>query len=87
MIEIDHPATQRWNQQLLQQRGIDSPPELGFLVVDFERTELEDAWIDRDQPEFISWLGTTYYLSRAGIERTLRELARRTAPGSQLVLD
>jgi len=87
VIEIDHPATQHWKQRLLQQRGIDPPPELSFMPVDFEQTSLAEAWSDSEQADFISWLGTTYYLSRAGLENTLHRLAERTAPGSQLVLD
>lgn len=87
VLEIDHPATQRWKQQLLQQRGLPPPPELEFQAVDFERTTLTDAWIDSAQPDFISWLGVTYYLTRPGFESTLRMLAERTAPGSELVLD
>lgn len=87
VIEIDHPATQRWKQRLLQQRDITVPPELRFLAVDFESTSLEEVWIASDQPDFISWLGTTYYLSREGLHSTLRGLATLTAPGSQLVCD
>jgi methyltransferase (TIGR00027 family) len=87
VVEIDHPATQRWKQQLLRKRGIELPPELRFLAVDFERTSLDDAWISSQQPDFISWLGTTYYLSGAGIKSTLCTLAQSCAPASQLVLD
>ncbi|MEM1436328.1 MAG: SAM-dependent methyltransferase [Pseudomonadota bacterium] len=87
VVEVDHPATQAWKQRLLLQRGIASPPELSFVPVDFEKTRLEDAWVDSAQPDFLSWLGTTYYLSRAGIRSTLETLAERTTSGSQLVLD
>lgn len=87
VLEIDHPATQRWKQQLLRKRAITQPPTLTFQPVDFERSSLADLWIDNDAPDFISWLGTTYYLSREGIVHTLETLATRTRPGSQLVLD
>jgi methyltransferase (TIGR00027 family) len=87
VIEIDHPATQRWKQRLLQQRGINAPAELRFLAVDFEHTSLEETWIAGNNPDFISWLGTTYYLSREGLQNTLRALAELTVPGSQLVCD
>ncbi len=87
VIEIDHPATQRWKQRLLQQRGVTAPPELRFLAVDFEDTSLEEVWTASDKPDFISWLGTTYYLSHEGLHSTLRALAELTASGSQLVCD
>jgi len=87
VLEIDHPATQRWKQQLLRRSGIAPPPTLTFLPVDFERSSLREQWIRNPEPDFISWLGTTYYLSRDGIADTLKTLAEGTEPGSQLVLD
>ena len=87
VIEIDHPATQRWKRQLLAERGIAEPSELTFLPVNFEEEALADLWIDSATPDFGSWLGTTYYLTREAIAATLTTLAERTQPGSQLVLD
>lgn len=87
VLEIDHPLTQRWKQTLIQQRGLATPPELTFLPVDFERTSLADVWPDAAEPDFISWLGTTYYLSEEGIRSTLQTLRERTAAGTELVLD
>ena len=87
VVEIDHPATQQWKRQLLGQRNIDEPPELAFLPVNFEEESLADVWIDSTTPDCISWLGTTYYLTRDAISATLTTLAQRTQPGSQLVLD
>ncbi len=87
VLEIDHPATQRWKRQLLARRGIAEPAVLDWLAVDFERSTLEAAWIDAPGPELVAWLGTTYYLTRAALERTLAVLAERTKAGSGLVLD
>jgi methyltransferase (TIGR00027 family) len=87
VLEIDHPATQRWKRRLLRQKGFTVPSELQFLAVDFEQTALPEVWIHSDQPDFISWLGTTYYLSLESLLGTLRAMAGLTAPGSQLVLD
>ncbi len=87
ILEIDHPATQRWKKKLLAQNGITLPPTLTLLPVDFERSSLRDKWIRNNAPDFISWLGTTYYLSHVGITNTLETLAECTASGSQLVLD
>jgi methyltransferase (TIGR00027 family) len=87
VVEIDHPATQRWKQTLMRQRGLAVPSELTFLPVDFERATLADVWPDAAEPDFISWLGTTYYLSRESIRTTLETLRERTVSGTELVLD
>lgn len=87
VLEIDHPATQRWKQDLLQTRGIDLPPELDFLPLDLETVPLGDVWPVRPTPDFVSWLGATYYLSRDAIRNTLATLAACTAPGSRMVFD
>jgi methyltransferase (TIGR00027 family) len=87
VLEIDHPATQRWKRELLAERSIDEPGELSFLPVNFEEEALTEVWVDGATPDFASWLGTTYYLTREAISDTLTTLAERTQPGSQLVLD
>lgn len=87
VVEIDHPATQRWKQRLLLRCGITLPEKFTFLPVDFEQDRLDERWIENKQPDFVSWLGTTYYLSREAITETLRVLATRTQDQSQLVLD
>jgi len=87
VLEIDHPATQRWKQDLLRDRGMDLPPELDFLPLDFETVQLSDVWPVRPAPDFVSWLGATYYLSRDAIRNTLAALAACTAPGSRIVFD
>ena len=87
VIEIDHPATQEWKRATLIDNGQTKPPALTYRSVDFERMPLEGALDDFDSPQFISWLGTTYYLTRSAIATTLSELSEHSAPGSELVLD
>ena len=87
VLEIDHPATQGWKRELLHARGIDRPAGLTFLPVDFETVSLADVWPACESPDFVSWLGATYYLTRDAIASTLETLATCTAPGSRLVLD
>lgn len=86
VLEIDHPNTQAWKRERVQALR-SSVPQLRYLPVDFERQSLDDALPEHPEPQFISWLGTTYYLSRAAITATLTQLARRSVPGSRLVLD
>lgn len=87
VLEIDHPATQGWKRELLRTRGLDVPAELAFLPIDFETESLAGAWPTRPAPDFVSWLGATYYLTRDAIAGTLETLTAATAPGSRLVLD
>ncbi|MEZ5556926.1 MAG: class I SAM-dependent methyltransferase [Pseudomonadales bacterium] len=87
VLEIDHPATQRWKRQLLHERGLPEPDTLTFVPVDFERDRLDEHWPACTGPEVISWLGVSYYLSRDAIHATLSSLSRCTPAGSRLVLD
>jgi len=87
VVEIDHPATQNWKRALLGRSGLSIPAQLSFLPVDFEKTALRSVWVDEGSIDFISWLGTTYYLTRDSIRSTLTALAQLTRSGTQLVLD
>ena len=87
VVEIDHPATQAWKRTLVDARGRPPPANLTYLSIDFERESLDERWIANPAPDFVSWLGSTYYLSREAIESTLTTLRRRTESGTRLVLD
>lgn len=87
VFEVDHPATQAWKRA-----RIEAPPEnLVFVPLDFERTTLADALtataFDAALSTFVSWLGTTYYLTRDTIANTLRGVRERSPGGTRLVLD
>lgn len=87
VVEIDHPATQRWKRDRLQKLGWQTPQQLTFLPVDFEQQSLDAAMDPATSPQVISWLGTTYYLQPASVAATLTTLAQRSPPGTRLVLD
>jgi hypothetical protein len=61
-----------------------------ILPVDFERETLADGLIaggvSSEPKSFLSWLGVTQYLTRDGLQNTLREIVSATAPGSELVI-
>ena len=87
VFEVDHPATQAWKRAM-----IEGPPKnLLFVPLDFERTTLAEALtateFDVEQSTFVSWLGTTYYLTRDAIAETLRGVRERTPAGTRLVID
>lgn len=87
VLEIDHPTTQGWKQDLIASAKLGVPENLSFLPINFESQSLGDIWQSSDAPDFISWLGVTYYLTRDTISATLKTLAQITQPGTQLVFD
>lgn len=86
VVEVDHPATQAWKRRWLTDNGL-TTGGVEYRAVDFESDDLRDV-VDRPtNPQFVSWLGTTYYLSRDAIRATLEALAKQSPPGSRLVAD
>ncbi|MEQ8859684.1 MAG: class I SAM-dependent methyltransferase [Pseudomonadales bacterium] len=87
VLEVDHPATQAWKRETLARQQRPAPVGLTFRPIDFESQTLIDVLDPDPAPQFVSWLGTSYYLSEAAIAATLSALAERSATGSRLVLD
>lgn len=91
VFEVDHPSSQAMKRDRVVAINGSEPANLTFVAVDFETDRLDAALtragFDSSAPAFVSWLGTTYYLTGEAIRDTLAHLARVTAPGSQLVLD
>lgn len=79
VIEIDSPSTQRWKRRRLRELGVNQPPNLTFLPLDFETQSLVDglreARYPLEKPAFISWLGVTQYLTRDTVLATLKQVA------------
>lgn len=91
VFEVDHPATQAFKRAQLKTAGIDVPPSLTFVPVDFERESLlaalEAAGFRREEPALFSWLGVTMYLDRDRVLATLAAIARGTGAGTKLIFD
>lgn len=89
VFEVDHPATQAWKRTRLQEAGIELPPNLSFVPVDFEQQSLIDSLrmsgYRTDVPGLFSWLGVTVYLTLDAIFDTLRTVAA-LAPGTEIIL-
>jgi methyltransferase (TIGR00027 family) len=79
VFEIDHPATQDWKREQLEQAGIPLPGTLTFVAVDFEEQELSQellrAGFDPEAGAFFSWLGVMPYLQPEAARATLRAIA------------
>jgi len=91
VFEVDQPATQAMKHERLAVLGRAYPPQLHFVAVDFLTGRLSDVLqasaYDRQALSFFSWLGVTYYLTRAAIVETLRAVAALAPAGSTLVFD
>lgn len=89
IFEVDHPATQQWKRERLNQAALAPPASLTFAPVDFEHQSLADglaaAGFAADRPAFFQWLGVVPYLTRQAFSLTLDFIAE--VPDSEVVFD
>jgi len=75
IFEVDHPATQAWKRQRLEEAAIPIPGSLTFVPVDFEHQTLAEglaaAGFDSSQQTFFTWLGVVPYLTEETVWSTL----------------
>jgi len=90
VFEVDHPATQHWKQTRLHAVGVEIPPTVTFVPLDFEQQELQEglraSGYRLEEPGVISWLGVTPYLTEDAIISTLREVAALAA-GTEIIFE
>jgi methyltransferase (TIGR00027 family) len=88
--EVDHPDTQRWKLERLEEAQIPLRKNLRYVEIDFEKQSLIEGLVesgfDFAQPTFFSWLGVTYYLRPESVRGMFQQIAT-SAPSSQLVFD
>jgi len=90
VFEVDQPATQEHKKRRVREAGIEIPPNLTYVAVDFRHDKLADvlaaAGYDSTKKTFFIWEGVTMYLPEASVEETLRWVAAQ-APGSTIIFD
>ena len=90
VFEVDFPSTQEDKRALLGQAGIEVPPSLRFVPLDFETKALGDglgeAGFDEGASAFFGWLGVVPYLSCEAFRATLGTIGR-LARGSGVCFD
>ena len=90
VFEVDHPATQVWKRELLEESAIAIPRNLTYAPVDFEGESLADglhaAGFDPAVPTFFAWLGVVPYLTLTAFRATISFVVTQPA-GSGIVLD
>ena len=90
VFEVDQPSTQEYKKRRIRETGIEVPPNLTYVAVDFRHDKLGDvlaaAGYDSGQRTFFIWEGVTMYLPEAAVEETLRWVAAQ-APSSTIIFD
>ena len=100
VFEVDHPATQAWKRNLLEQSHLLHPPSLTYVPIDFEQAGSEQGLLrggplsasllnlgfDPARKTFFAWLGVVPYLTLEAFRATLSFIAAQS-PGSGLVFD
>ena len=91
VFELDHPDTQMFKKQKIQQAGCSVHDNLQYVPIDFTKdnlaNELEKAGFDRSKRTFFSWLGVSYYLTKEQILNTLQAISAISPKGSSIVFD
>ena len=91
VFEVDHPDTQRYKLEKIQQLQWNIPKNVRFVPVDFEKERMCDklieAGFDPEKRAFFSILGVSYYLTLDVFSDTLSQIAELSALGSAVVFD
>jgi methyltransferase (TIGR00027 family) len=90
VFEVDQPATQQWKCARLHALGVELPPNLTFVPIDFENQTLREGLraggYRLGEPGVFSWLGVIQYLTEDAIFSTLRDVAA-LAPGTEIIFE
>jgi methyltransferase (TIGR00027 family) len=92
IYEVDHPATQALKLSRIKQMGWEKLEGLYYVPVDFRvdnfaEKMLEEYTFDPNARSIFSWLGVTYYLSKAQILKTLKDIVSIAPRGSSIIFD
>jgi methyltransferase (TIGR00027 family) len=75
IFEVDHPSTQAWKRERLEEATIPVPDTLTYAPIDFEHQTLGQglaaAGFDPCLQTFFTWLGVVPYLTEEAIFSTL----------------
>jgi methyltransferase (TIGR00027 family) len=89
VFEVDHPATLAWKRGRVEAAGIEVPPTVAYVGLDFERddlmTGLERDGFDAARPAIFVWLGVVPYLTHDAVVATLRAVG--SVPSGEVVFD
>ncbi|WP_243522971.1 class I SAM-dependent methyltransferase [Bacillus pseudomycoides] len=90
IFEIDHPATQEFKKQRLDEANLKIPSNLHFVSMDFTKKLSYQNLIDKGfdiKKTFFSLLGVSYYLTKEEVSSLIDYLFTKVPPGSSIVFD
>ncbi|MCP1148859.1 MULTISPECIES: class I SAM-dependent methyltransferase [Bacillus] len=90
IFEIDHPATQEFKKQRLDEAKLKIPSNLHFISMDFTKNlsyqNLKHKGFDHKKT-FFSLLGVSYYLTKEEVSSLIDDLFTKVPSGSSIVFD
>ncbi|AWE07265.1 SAM-dependent methyltransferase [Lysinibacillus sp. 2017] len=91
IFEVDHPSTQQFKLQRLQQANLAYPDNLTFVAMDFtEELSLKKLianGFDPNKKTVFTLLGVTYYLTKDILQQLVNTLFRDLTKGSSILFD
>lgn len=80
IFEVDQPATQSQKLTRLKNTGVNIPPNVKFVDMDFEHEALLEGLVRHgvslNEASFFSWLGVTIYLREESIDAVLHTVTK-----------
>lgn len=91
IFEVDHPSTQQFKLQRLQQANLGHPDNLTFVAMDFTKElslkKLRASGFDPNKKTVFTLLGVTYYLTKDLLQQLLGTLFKDLPKGSSVIFD
>ncbi|MFE8699921.1 class I SAM-dependent methyltransferase [Cytobacillus sp. FJAT-54145] len=90
IYEIDHPASQEFKKNRLEEKQFNIPQNLHFVPMDFTQELSYQSLIDagfENKKTFFSLLGVSYYLTKEKILSLIEHLFSIVPDGSSIVFD
>ncbi|MGY8620819.1 class I SAM-dependent methyltransferase [Bacillus safensis] len=90
IFEIDHPTTQEFKKQRLDEANLKIPSNLHFVSMDFTKNLSYQNLIGQgydNKKTFFSLLGVSYYLTKEEVSSLIDYLFTKVPSGSSIVFD
>ncbi len=91
IYEVDHPATQTFKINRLQEKGIKIPANLKFVPADFKHQSLHEVLVnsgfDKQKLTYFSLLGVVMYLKKSDFYQLLSTISALSVNGSSFIFD
>ncbi|MBN1980330.1 MAG: SAM-dependent methyltransferase [Chitinivibrionales bacterium] len=91
IFELDIELTQQRKRTILNGAGIEIPPQVSYVSIDFKvdtiHHALKKSGFDDSKETLFIWEGVIYYLSPEAVGSTLNQIREHTTRGSTFCLD